>query len=101
MEIKLELKNNGLLNSKLSSYNSKVIKDKCEVCGAPGIDVDHMISQCKSDENGNINFGGYTFNKNHPANLQNLCKDCHKEKPKDIMYVRKKTLKGYKTMECN
>ena len=61
-----------------------------------------MISQCKSDEKGYIHFGGYVFNKNHPANLQNLCKECHKKKTKeDIMYVRKKTLDGYKTIECN
>ena len=40
--------------------------------------------------------------KKSPANLQNLCKECHKKKTKeDIMYVRKKTLDGYKTIECN
>ena len=102
LEIKLELRNDNLLGNKTSNYNSKVIKNNCEVCGEPGIDIDHMISQCKSDKNGNINFGGYVFNKNHPANLQNLCKDCHKRKTKeDVMYVRKKTLNGYKTIECN
>lgn len=102
LEIKIEIKNDNILSNNVTSYNSSKIKGKCEICGDSGIDVDHMIAQCKSDNDGNINFGGYIFNKNHPANLQNLCKECHKKKTKEhIMYVRKKTLKGYKTIECN
>ena len=102
LNFNFKMNNNNFLKDAKSNYNSKMLKDNCEICGEPGIDVDHMISQCKSDKNGNINFNGYIFNKNHPANLQNLCKSCHKRKTKeDVMFVRKKTLKGYKTMECN
>ena len=42
------------------------------------------------------------FNKNHKANLMNICKKCHEKVTKeDTVYVRKKTMKGYSyvTME--
>ena len=41
-----------------------------------------------------------TIHKNHPANLTNICKECHEEFTKNKTIHRKtKTTKGYKIIE--
>ena len=51
-----------------------------------------MNPQEKADENGFIEH----FHKNHPANLMNICKDCHLEvTKKNIVHKRIKTSNGY------
>ena len=65
----------NVLQLKKSHYASRKIKSKCELCGNKGIDIHHMNPQEKADENGFIEH----FHKNHPANLMNICKECHLE----------------------
>jgi len=82
----------NVLQFKTSSYNSKKIKGNCELCGKKGIDIHHMNPQENANEQGFIEH----FNKNHPANLMNICKECHLEvTKKNIIHKRVKTSDGY------
>ena len=86
----------GTLNKKKSKYNSKKLKGDCEFCKREGIDIHHLEPQEKADVNNWIG----TIHKNHPANLANICKDCHKEFTKGKTIHRKtKTTEGYKIVE--
>ena len=61
-----------------------------------------MYPQKIANVDGNIETGNLVFNKNHKANLMNLCKECHEKVTKeDTIFVRKKTMSGYSyvTME--
>jgi len=75
--------NTVMLSRKVSAYNAKKTKGKCEECGRKATDIHHMNPQKNANENGFIG----TFHKNHKANLMSVCKDCHD--------------KGYKTREIN
>jgi DNA mismatch repair protein MutS len=86
----------GTLKRKKSKYNSKKIKGDCEFCNKEGIDIHHLEPQEKSDLNNYIG----TIHKNHPANLTNICKDCHLGFTKNKTIHRKtKTTEGYKLLE--
>ena len=85
--------NNNILNNDISYYNSKLIKDKCELCNDKGIDIHHLKYQEFANDNDYIG----TFHKNHIGNLINICKKCHKTIHKlKIQYVKKKTTNGIK-----
>ena len=93
-EIRNEIYPEGknVLQLKKSHYTSRKIKGKCELCGRKGIDIHHMNPQEKADENGFIEH----FHKNHPANLMNICKNCHLQvTKKNIVHKRVKTTDGY------
>ena len=61
-----------------------------------GILIYFKIPQKIANNNGNIETGDLVFNKNHKANLMNLCKECHKKVTKEeTIFVRKKTMDGY------
>lgn len=63
---------------KKSVYNSKKIIDKCQICGSTKqLEVDHVIGQCTTNENG---FLDDSRHKNHISNLCTLCHDCHLQK---------------------
>ena len=50
-----------------------------------------------ANENG---FIGH-IHKNHPANLANICKECHAEKTRNRTCLRRvKTSNGMKLVEC-
>ena len=86
----------GTLNKKKSKYNSKKIKGKCEFCDSEGKDIHHLEPQ----ELAGINNYIKTFHKNHPANLTNICKDCHNKFTKNKTIHRKtKTSEGYKLIK--
>jgi len=86
----------GTLKRKKSKYNSKKIKGDCEFCKKEGVDIHHLEPQEKSDANNYIG----TIYKNHPANLTNICKDCHSDFTKKKTIHRKtKTTEGYKILE--
>ncbi len=86
----------GTLNKKKSHYNSKKIKGDCEWCHREGIDIHHLEPQEKADVNNYIK----TIHKNHPANLANICKDCHLDFTINKTVHRKtKTTEGYKLVE--
>lgn len=64
----------GDLSYKSSHYNVRKIKGLCELCKAEiGDDVHHLQEQHQANDDG---FIGH-FNKNHAANLINVCKTCH------------------------
>ena len=101
LNINFKTKSNNIMNQHTSHYNSKLIKNKCEICGYVGEEVHHMIPQCDADSSDFINNKELSFNKNHKANLMNICRNCHsKETLTGRKLVRKKTTHGYKVMEC-
>ena len=94
IRIKYNTKKNNILINDGSNYNKKKIKKKCELCGVKlGDDIHHLQYQKYANEsNDYIN----TFNKNHPANLINICDTCHNNVHKnDIQYKKVKTTTGY------
>ena len=76
-----------------SSYSSQKTRIFCESCKTKvAIDMDHIREQSESNKVGFIE----GFHKNHPANLQALCKACHDKKTKNakkgVKVKRTKTL---------
>ena len=89
-------KTHNRLKSKKSSYNSKILKGDCFICGAEGVDIHHLSPQETADVNNYIG----NFHKNHKANLANICKPCHLEVTKNnIIHRKTKTTEGYKHLE--
>lgn len=85
-----------LLENNNSKYNLKKIKNNCELCGNKGEEIHHLNPQEYADNLGNI---GY-FNKNHKANLINICKTCHRNITKNnIIHKKIKTSNGYELIE--
>lgn len=87
----------SILEQKKSHYNAKHITGGlCEKCNInPAVDVHHFIHQNEADEKGTIKKKSLTFNKNHKANLTNLCEKCHDEIHKTgKKYKRTKTTIG-------
>ena len=87
----------SVLGQKGSHFNAKHIAgglcEKCEISLA--VDVHHLIFQNEADKKGTIKKNGLSFNKNNPANLMNLCQNCHDEIHKtNKKYKRVKTTKG-------
>lgn len=84
-------------NESVSRYNSKKIKDICELCGKnEAIDVHHMIYQQSANDKGYIQTDNMTFHKNATANLACICEKCHEEIHKQNKVLKKtKTTKGY------
>ena len=85
-----------------SHYNSKKIKNICEMCKQSiGEDIHHLQHQKKvNGKNSYIN----SFHKNHVANLINVCKECHYMfHSNEDQYKRVKTSSGYELikLECN
>tara|TARA_B110001469_G_scaffold71287_1_gene67775 strand:- start:2142 stop:5216 length:3075 start_codon:yes stop_codon:yes gene_type:complete len=71
------------LTPKLSTYNKDMIIDKCEICGNPAEETDHINEQKNADDNGMIKH----FHKNSKHNLVGLCKKCHKQKTNGILTI--------------
>ncbi len=85
----------SVMDSKITSYNSKKIKVKiCEICkNRPSTDIHHLQFQENADSKGYIN---KQFHKNTKANLVSICKECHNKIHKDNIELKKtKTNKGY------
>ena len=87
-----------LLETKKSRYNSKKIRDLCEICKMnDSSEVHHLQFQKNANNKGIIN---NEFNKNHKANLINICEDCHlKIHQLNSEYRITKTSIGYELME--
>ena len=95
-DLRLVYSESSQLARKNTRYSSHKLKDVCELCGNPGVDIHHMVYQGEADVNGFIG----TVHKNHPANLMNLCKECHDRTHKrDIKYTHRKTISG-RTVVC-
>lgn len=87
-----------LLEIKKSRYNSKKIRDLCEICKLnDSSEVHHLQFQKNANIKGIIN---NEFRKNHKANLINICEDCHlKIHESNSEYRIAKTSSGYELME--
>ncbi len=70
---KLLNKDNLIMSTKTSRYNSKKYVDNCEMCGSKGEHTHHINHQADADDDGYIEH----FHKNHLANLMILCESCH------------------------
>ena len=88
----------NLLETKKSRYNSKKIRDLCEICKLnTSSEVHHLQFQKNANINGIIN---NEFRKNHKANLINICEDCHlKIHKSNSEYRIARTTSGYELME--
>jgi DNA mismatch repair protein MutS len=87
---------NLILDQNTSKYNSKKIKDKCELCGEKATEIHHMQPQEDADDGGFIG----SFHKNHKANLCSICNNCHKKiTKKNTKHIRVKTEIGMSLIE--
>ena len=78
---------------KKSNYSHSKKKIFCESCKTElAVDIDHIREQSESNNSGYIE----GFHKNHPANLQGLCKACHIKKTNAVK--KGKTFKRVKTL---
>ena len=87
-----------LLETKKSRYNSKKIRDLCEICKLNiSCEVHHLQFQKNANTKGIIN---NEFRKNHKANLINICEDCHlKIHESNTEYRVTKCSSGYELLE--
>lgn len=88
----------GLLSQSASRYNRGKIGGQCEICKVKrATEVHHLQHQAGADlDNGYIS----TFNKNHLANLVNICETCHTNIHRDDKEHRiQKTTDGFRIVE--
>ena len=87
----------GVLSNSSSHFNSQKLRDNCEICKKNiGTEIHHLQYQ-KNAINGIIN---KEFHKNHPANLINICEECHEKIHKsNIQHKIVKTSDGYEIMK--
>lgn len=81
---------NLIIGNKTSKYNSQKIIGLCEICKEnKGTEIHHLIYQQ------NTRLSKYNAqNKNHKANLINICEKCH-----DIIHLGNYQLKIFKTSD--
>lgn len=94
-DIRLKYRNNeqSILSAKTSKYNSKKIKNICEMCKIEiGTEIHHLQHQKFADSS---NFIGH-FHKNHVANLISICEKCH-----DAIHSNSEDLQHRKIMTSN
>tara|TARA_B110000305_G_scaffold207550_1_gene239137 strand:+ start:4046 stop:6955 length:2910 start_codon:yes stop_codon:yes gene_type:complete len=88
--------NKDILSYDHSRYNSKKIKGKCEMCKKnEGIHVHHLLYQKDAVNNFIKEEINSSINKNHVANLLNICDRCHEiVHKKDVRMIKQKTTNG-------
>ena len=89
--------NISVLEAKKSRYNANKLRGMCELCNNnEGTEIHHLQYQ-KNAKDGIING---EFNKNHKANLINICEACHnKIHSSDQEFRITKTTNGYKLLQ--
>uniref|UniRef100_A0A6C0DXF0 DNA mismatch repair proteins mutS family domain-containing protein n=1 Tax=viral metagenome TaxID=1070528 RepID=A0A6C0DXF0_9ZZZZ len=89
--------NISVLEAKKSRYNSSKLRGMCELCSMyEGAEIHHLQYQ-KNAKDGIING---EFNKNHKANLINICTNCHtKIHSLNSEFRITKTSDGYKLVQ--
>ena len=71
----------GVLSAKGSHFNARKLGGNCEICKTKkATEVHHL--QHQAEARGDNSYIG-SFHKNHPANLMNICDDCHDTIHKD------------------
>jgi len=96
LRMKYNTKQKNVLSMKKSQYNSKKVKNLCEICKVNmGSEVHHLQHQ-KNSKNNYIK----SFHKNHLANLVNICETCHDNFHKtNEEHKIVKTSEGYEIMK--
>ena len=91
---------NTILDKKPSKYNSKKIKNlDCEICKINKASEVHHLQYQKNAKDNIIN---NEFHKNNPANLINICEECHNNiHDKNIQYKIVKTNGDYELTESD
>jgi len=98
IRIKYKKINDNILINNESKYNKKKIKNKCYMCDNNGDEIHHLQYQMYANESND--YINNSFHKNHPANLSNLCKECHKKvHENNTQYKKVKTSDGYELKE--
>ena len=87
-----------VLKSQPTRYNRQKLRGQCEIClQAPSTEIHHLQHQKNANKSGIIKG---EFNKNHKANLVNICEECHnKIHEKDVEHRIVKTSDGYQICE--
>ena len=87
----------NILDKDVTRYNSKKIKDICEICKVnDGTEIHHLEYQRDADIKNYIKNKNTNFPKNHVANLINICEKCHLKLHKNNdKFTIKKTSEGY------
>jgi DNA mismatch repair protein MutS len=91
-----------ILNQDTSKYNSKKLKGGlCEMCKSNlASEIHHLEYQKNAKKNGFINNRDYNFNKDHVANLINICEECHDKIHRENKKLKiKKSSNGYQLVE--
>lgn len=85
-----------ILSYDTSRYNQEKIKTKiCELCKEKTSSHVHHLSYQKDAVDNWINNTNYVFNKNHSANLIDICEDCHNDlHKKNIRMIKRNTTSG-------
>ena len=75
IQLRLTGKNENIVSTKQSVYNSNVLMGICEIpdCIEKAVESHHIFEQADCDENGNTGH----FHKNKDFNIVPLCKKCH------------------------
>lgn len=63
----------SVLGAKTSRYSSKKVRGVCEMCGAPGEHVHHLVHQADADDERMVGHARVDA----AANLINVCEACH------------------------
>jgi DNA mismatch repair protein MutS len=93
-ELRIKYSNQlSILDQDGCKYNKNKIKNMCEICKKQkGTEIHHLQHQ-KNSINGYIN---NEFRLNHPANLINICEECHNKIHKNNLEHKViKTTNGY------
>jgi DNA mismatch repair protein MutS len=86
----------SILEAKKSRYNSNKLRGICELCNIYESTEVHHLQYQKNAKGGIING---EFNKNHKANLINICESCHQQIHSSHQEFRiTKTDNGYKLL---
>lgn len=97
LRIKYNKMYSSILEQNTTKYSSEKIKGGlCEICKINLSSEIHHLEYQKDAVKGFIKNKDNTFNKNHPANLINICETCHDNLHKENKkYKKKKGSNGY------
>ena len=97
LRVKYNELHKNVLSKDVSKYNSKKVKDICELCKINmGTEIHHLVYQKLANDNKYIKNKDSNFHKNHVANLINICETCHQKIHKNNeLKTIKKTSDGY------
>ena len=100
IRMKYKPESRNILSLETSQYNAKkIVGGLCEICASTtrnkATEVHHLQHQKNAKKEKNEYIG--SFHKNHPANLVNICEECHQKiHTNKNQHKIVKTTKGYK-----